>query len=301
VQQASSGGYYPPPGPQQQQQFAPYPQQSTWGASPPHAGGHYPQQQQLQQQQYQQQQQQQMYYQQQQPTAPPPRRQSFGPPPALIVSSSHPRPWELYALSQEEYDQIVAIFMTFDEDDSGELDRGELEKLARWLNFAQQPGEIDRMFRDMDTDHSGSLTLEEFCTWHKYHKPDPQSLYGMKQSDYNVVLMQFRSYDSNHDGALSVGEFQRLCQQLRFYPTPQEAAQVFAQIDLDRNGTVDLHEFLMFRSAQQQQQQQQHQGRYQQPQPQPYGYPQPQQQQQGQPPQQGQPYGSGGYYLNPRV
>lgn len=183
--------------------------------------------------------------------------------------------------------------MTFDEDDSGELDRGELEKLARWLNFAQQPGEIDRMFRDMDTDHSGSLTLEEFCTWHKHHKPDPQSLYGMKQSDYNVVLMQFRAYDSNHDGALSLAEFQRLCQHMKFYASAQEAAQVFARIDLDRNGTVDLHEFLTFKAAgaQQHQQQQfvpQQQGYYQQP-------------QQQQPPQQGNPYGTGAYYLNPRV
>lgn len=280
----NSGAFYAPypGGPQQQQPGG----QAVWVQANPnvHHQGQQPYQQQQQQQ--------------------PNRRLSSGPPPALIASNSHPRPWELYALAQEEYDQIVAIFMTFDEDDSGELDRSELEKLARWLNFAQQPGEIDKMFRDMDTDHSGSLTLEEFCTWHKYHKPDPQSLYGMRQSDYNVVLMQFRSYDSNHDGALSLPEFQRLCQQMQYYRSPQEAAQVFGQIDLDRSGTVDLHEFLTYRSAQQRQQQQGAQAyqHYQQapPYPQPHGYgggvPLQQQQQQ-------QPYGSGVYQQQqpPRV
>jgi hypothetical protein len=154
----------------------------------------------------------------------------------------------LYGIPQEDFDQLCAIFMTFDQDDSGELDREELTRIARWLNFAQQPGDIDRMFREMDVDRSGALSRDEFCTWLSRNKPNPESLYNMKSSDYNCVMMQFRTYDRNQDGCLTLEEFQRLCASTKMYPSMQQAAEVFRQIDLDHSGTIDLHEFLTFRS-----------------------------------------------------
>jgi Ca2+-binding EF-hand superfamily protein len=154
----------------------------------------------------------------------------------------------LYDLSQEAYDQIVSIFMTFDEDDSGRLDRKELAKLAKWLNYAQQPGDIDRIFAEMDSQRTGSLTLDDFCTWLKYHRPNPERLYGLSQTEYNTVMMQFHVYDTNGDGELNEDEFVRLCTSLRYYPNETEARVVFRRIDIDRNGTVDLNEFLVFRA-----------------------------------------------------
>lgn len=169
-------------------------------------------------------------------------------PPRVIRSDGHRAPWVLYGFDQESYDQLVAIFMTFDDDGSGELDRSELTKLAKWLNFAQQPGDIDRMFREMDGDGSGALSMDEFCTWVSRNRPDPQALYGLTSSEYNCVMMAFRSYDANQDGTLSLDEFQRLCHSLGYYRTPQESAVAFKAIDTDHSGTVDLNEFLLYRA-----------------------------------------------------
>ena len=156
-------------------------------------------------------------------------------------------PWRAYGLSQIEYDQIVAIFMTFDVDDSGELDVRELGKLAHWLNYVHRDDDVGAIFRDMDQDGSGTLSLAEFCTWLKYHRPDPQALYGLPQMEYNKVLMQFHSFDSNHRGELSAKDFERLCLSMQWCRTWQEAQSLFAQIDLNRSGFVDLHEFLTYR------------------------------------------------------
>ena len=153
-------------------------------------------------------------------------------------------PWRAYGLSQIEYDQIVAIFMTFDRDDSGELDVEELGKLAHWLNYVHRDDDVGAIFRDMDQDGSGTLSLAEFCTWLKYHRPDPQALYGLSQMEYNTVLMQFHSFDSSYRGELSAKDFEKLCLSMHYCQSWQEAQSLFAQVDLNHSGFVDLHELL---------------------------------------------------------
>ena len=149
-------------------------------------------------------------------------------------------------MTMDEYDQMMTIFMTFDTDGSGELDKNEVTVMARYLNYARTPQEIDRMFALMDRDGSGSLSLAELLTWMKYHRPDPQALYGMTQSKYHEVMFQFHQYDSNADGCLNEREFAQLCKSMKYATTDGEAKRIFMSIDTDRNGTVNLHEFLTF-------------------------------------------------------
>lgn len=159
------------------------------------------------------------------------------------------RPWMLYGIDQQEYDQIVSLFIFFDDDDSGQLDKGEVSRLAHWLNFARTPQEVDRIFADMDSNGSGSLSLAEFLTWLKYNKPNPEALYGLTQSQYNTIMMQFHTHDSNHDGALDESEFCRLVLHLGDVRDPQGARELFRQIDTNGDRSIDLHEFLRFRSG----------------------------------------------------
>lgn len=164
-----------------------------------------------------------------------------------IVSQLHV-PWERYGLSQVEYDQICALFMTFDASGNGQLNRGELKRLARWLNYVHSDADAERLFRHMDSDGSGELTLHEFCTWLKDNKPDPNALYGLSPYQYNTILMAFHSFDTNNSGNLDVVEFENFSVTHAFASTREEARSIFYQIDVNRNGAVDLHEFLLFHS-----------------------------------------------------
>jgi Ca2+-binding EF-hand superfamily protein/putative hemolysin len=155
-------------------------------------------------------------------------------------------PWTKYGLTQEEYDHIMTVFMTFDADDSGQLDRREIQQLARWLNYARTDQEIDAMFREMDTDRSNSLSMDEFCTWVARHPPDPQSLYGLSRAQYESALFAFHSYDQDHNGLLNLQEFIQLAMRQNFAPNPQAAQQLFQAIDLNGNRMLDLHEILVY-------------------------------------------------------
>jgi Ca2+-binding EF-hand superfamily protein len=166
-----------------------------------------------------------------------------------VIEPTGNYPWTLYNLGQNEYDQIVSLFVFFDEDDSGSLDRNEVARLARWLNFANTPQDVQRIFDDMDADHSGSLSLGEFLSWLRYNKPNPQALYGLTQSQYNTIMMQFHTYDTNQDGCLEMNEFTRLVLNLRDVKDDATARRLFQMIDRDRDGAINLHEFLTFRAG----------------------------------------------------
>ncbi|KAG5477792.1 hypothetical protein LSCM1_05091 [Leishmania martiniquensis] len=166
-----------------------------------------------------------------------------------VIEPTGPCPWTLYGLGQSEYDQIVSLFVFFDDDDSGTLDRNEVARLARWLNFANTPQDVKRIFEDMDRDHSGRLSLGEFLTWLRHNKPNPQALYGLTQSQYNTIMMQFHMYDANQDGCLEMDEFTRLVRNLGEVRDVATAQHLFRMIDRDRNGSISLHEFLTFRAG----------------------------------------------------
>jgi Ca2+-binding EF-hand superfamily protein len=157
------------------------------------------------------------------------------------------QPWHSYGLEQEEYDHIFAVFLTFDTDGSGELDREELKTLCRWLNFASSDSDIDQMFRAMDTDGNGTLNMDEFCRWLSVHRPNPQLLYGLSPVSYNNVLFQFHTFDRNQDGTLDEDEFVGLAVRQGYSQSEQDARSLFRAVDSDHSGTVDLHELLTFR------------------------------------------------------
>lgn len=159
----------------------------------------------------------------------------------------HPKPWTFYNLTQEEYDQIVSLFVFFDTDEKGDLNRRELSRLARWLNFARTEEEVDRIFLSMDLSGDGSLSLAEFLTWLRFNKPNPQDLYGLSQAEYNTIMMQFQMYDVDQDGLLNLTDFVRLVMHLGDVRQPEEGAWLFSLVDGTHSGTITLHEFLLFR------------------------------------------------------
>eukprot|EP00672_Neobodo_designis_P028897 CAMPEP_0174835500 /NCGR_PEP_ID=MMETSP1114-20130205/5436_1 /TAXON_ID=312471 /ORGANISM="Neobodo designis, Strain CCAP 1951/1" /LENGTH=417 /DNA_ID=CAMNT_0016069449 /DNA_START=35 /DNA_END=1288 /DNA_ORIENTATION=+ len=181
---------------------------------------------------------------------PPPQQQQRhwqAPPPQAASADA---PWRRFGLGQDEYDHIFAVFMTFDTDGSGELDRAELKTLCRWLNYAHSDADVDAMFRAMDTDGSGALSMDEFCGWISTHRPDPQALYGLDPVSYNQVLFQFHTYDRDQNGALDEDEFVGLALRQGYSSDANAARALFRAVDTDRSGTIDLHELLTFTRAQ---------------------------------------------------
>ena len=141
---------------------------------------------------------------------------------------------------------MTSLFINFDDDDGGDLDRPEVTRLAKWLNYPSTEADITEMFRTQDTDRSGTLSMEEFLAFYMDKRPDPEQLYGLDQRTYNTALLQFRSVDPRLSGYLDLAAFTQLAKKQQVVASDAEAAGLFAQIDSDQNGVIDLHEFLSY-------------------------------------------------------
>eukprot|EP00906_Rhabdomonas_costata_P025003 RCo035834 len=155
-------------------------------------------------------------------------------------------PWVKYGTSQEEYDRVMCMFMTFDTDGSGELDPTELKRLCKYMNYPSEDREIAEMFRQMDTNGSGTLDLDEFLEYMQTRRPRPEMMYGISNTQYQQFMMQFHSFDDNGDGELDRNELRRLCEAQRYGLTAAQVDSIFQAMDTDRSGRLSAHEFLTY-------------------------------------------------------
>tara|TARA_B100000768_G_scaffold49738_1_gene48537 strand:- start:9880 stop:10083 length:204 start_codon:yes stop_codon:yes gene_type:complete len=62
-------------------------------------------------------------------------------------------------------EKIKKIFDQFDKDKDGYINKKELHALAIALNNTLSPAELQDLFRDLDIDNSGKITMGEFIKY----------------------------------------------------------------------------------------------------------------------------------------
>eukprot|EP00668_Euglena_longa_P006916 GGOE01008257.1.p1 GENE.GGOE01008257.1~~GGOE01008257.1.p1 ORF type:complete len:471 (-),score=64.70 GGOE01008257.1:507-1844(-) len=168
-------------------------------------------------------------------------------PAAVTTSKVDPcRPWAQYGMSQDDYDHVLCQFVTFDVDGSGELDRVELQRLCRYLNYPSRDVDIDRMFAAVDAQQKGQLDLHSFMSYMQNKRPKPELMYGISKKQYEEFMMQFSSFDRDEDGMLDRGDLQQLCNAQGYPSSPDILDRLFSCMDGDQSQRIDAHEFLMF-------------------------------------------------------
>lgn len=164
--------------------------------------------------------------------------------PSFSASASHAsEPWRRYRLSQVEYDQLVGIFMMYD-DGTGRLNHQQLRDLCFCMNFVQREDDVTVIFRAMDNARKGYVSQDDFLLWLSTHRPDPSALFGLTQFEYTDAILQFRSVDPEFNGVIDANDFCAICLTNNYAKTPDEAMRFFHLCDERHTGYVSLQQYL---------------------------------------------------------
>ena len=143
-------------------------------------------------------------------------------------------------ITKDKIDEYKEAFDMFDKDGSGTIDVGEIVKIMKNFGYPIKKSEAQRMISEIDDNGDGELDFEEFVTL-----MEKQTNY-VDQTEEELVLTAFKSFDKDHDGKITNHEFKYLLTQMGDKFTDEELNLLFQESDLDINGTLDYQDFINF-------------------------------------------------------
>ena len=143
-------------------------------------------------------------------------------------------------IPEDKIAEYKEAFDMFDKDGSGTIDVGEIVKIMKNFGYPINKSEAQRMISEIDDNGDGELDFEEFVTL-----MEKQTNY-VDQTEEELVLAAFKSFDKDHDGRITNHEFKYLLTQMGDKFTDEELNLLFQESDLDINGTLDYQDFINF-------------------------------------------------------
>lgn len=158
---------------------------------------------------------------------------------------------------------LEALFKKLDSSGDQTLDCGEFQTLLKLVDPKLDVEQIEHVFRVIDRDESGSITLEEFKNLMNLNssssKPSPSFLPNadmeLRLSKMMYVFREtiarnsldfssiFSKYDSSGDQNLDQKEFTSLIKAISPSTNEQDCEYLFKKLDFDGSGDLNIQEF----------------------------------------------------------
>jgi calcium-dependent protein kinase len=138
-------------------------------------------------------------------------------------------------LPVEELDKYVQMFRLMDKDQNGNLS---LEELMDGLHINGQPvpeSEIRMLMEAADTDGNGTLDCDEFVT---------VSLHLKKMTNDEYLASAFRYFDKDGSGFIELEELRE-----ELGPNEQVILDIIRDVDTDQDGRISYQEFELMMKA----------------------------------------------------
>jgi len=155
--------------------------------------------------------------------------------------------------------KLAAVFVHFDEDKSGFLDRGELYRMVRLSkqNFTNE--DLTELFKKIDTNHDNKISKDEFVLYYfnlffaaddaEFDVRVEEAMQGRRKVKLQIL---FNTLDEDGNGTLDLNEFGRM---LRLFSTESKLVKsddildTLVKIDRDHNRKVDYNEWMAYMNS----------------------------------------------------
>ena len=144
---------------------------------------------------------------------------------------------------EDKINEYKEAFDMFDKDGSGTIDVNEIVKIMKNFGYPIKKSEAQKLISQIDDNGDGELDFEEFVTL-----MEKQTNY-VEETDEELVLRAFKSFDKDHDGKITNYEFKYILTQMGNKFSEDELNQLFEtfnESNLDFNGVLDYKKFINF-------------------------------------------------------
>ena len=128
----------------------------------------------------------------------------------------------------------------FDKKNKGTITIGDITKIMRNFGYPLSKEEARSMISNVDASGDGEVDFEEFVTLMQ------KQIQYIDESDEDLVLRAFKSFDKDHDGKITNYEFRYILSQLGDMFTDEEVDTLFKECDLDNDGILVYQDFINF-------------------------------------------------------
>jgi len=142
----------------------------------------------------------------------------------------------IQAFTFPEVDSYRQLFNLFDRNNDGSISVDELGHVFRiHLGKSLSQNDLNKIIDQVDTDNSQTIEFNEFLTlmasetWSEIEKGE--------------IIKAFAVFDRNKDGYVDADELRHALCNYGEAMTKEEADELLAIVDLDKNGVIDYNEF----------------------------------------------------------
>ena len=143
-------------------------------------------------------------------------------------------------IPEEKIAEYKEAFDMFDKNKKGTISATDITKIMKNFGYPISRKEVEGMIAEIDTSGDGELDFEEFVTLME------KTTQYIDETDEELVLRAFKSFDKNNDGKITNYEFKYILTQMGQKMSDEDANLLFEECDLDVNGELDYENFINF-------------------------------------------------------
>lgn len=144
---------------------------------------------------------------------------------------------------QAQTKEITDIFYKYDSDGSGDLDKVEVANMLISLGMSMSEQDLELMFSSIDSDGSGTCSLNEMIDWYLEANADSITSANKEDEMKDIAREIFAVYDTDGSGEITIEEFIDGIQKSRAGFTMGEIVSLAKEFDRDSDGSISLAEF----------------------------------------------------------
>ena len=143
-------------------------------------------------------------------------------------------------IPEEKIAEYKEAFDMFDKNKKGTISAADITKIMKNFGYPISKKEVEEMIAEINTSGTGELDFEEFVTLMQ------KQIQYIDETDEDIVLKAFKSFDKDHDGKITNYEFRYILSQLGDPFTEEQCDILFKECDLDNDGILAYEDFINF-------------------------------------------------------